>query len=450
MAQARGYSPFRRVFLGVLFIVIGLILLGGVISIPFLYESFTIKYKFGQERIFLRTAKILGLIAGYLLLLQLVWSARLKILDRLFSLNRLLVLHRHLGVSIGALVMLHALLVLASEDWETLSFSITYWPELVGALLLLLILAVAVASRWRQALGLAFDRWWLLHRFGTALAVVALGTHVLFVSDTFEAGPPRNLMFGALGLYAVLYAWVKMKRLFLRRGCYVVEDISSVASGAYCLRIKPRTRRHLDYAPGQFAFLTLKSQYVSSEEHPFTLSSSPTRSENLQFTIHSSGDWTATVDRLRPGDLAYIDGPFGLFGERLSRGGKECIMLAGGIGITPMLSMLRYMADRGDKRKITLLWSNRRREHIVYADEFFDLEKKLTGLRVIHILTRDTEHQGETGRLDRPKLQRLLYGCDRKSTVFLCGPPLMMAQVRRSLTAIGFARRSIHTEEFRL
>ena len=112
--------------------------------------------------------------------------------------------------------------------------------------------------------------------------------------------------------------------------------------------------------------------------------------------------------------------------------------------------MLRYMADTGDKRKITLLWSNRRREHIVYADEFFDLEKRLRGLRVIHILTRDPEHQGETGRLDRPKLERLLSGCDRKSTVFLCGPPLMMDQVRRSLAAMGFARRSIHTEEFRL
>ena len=125
-------------------------------------------------------------------------------------------------------------------------------------------------------------------------------------------------------------------------------------------------------------------------------------------------------------------------------------MVAGGIGVTPMLSMLRSRADLQDERPITLIWSNQTREHIAYPLEFADLEKRLKGLRIVHVLTREPGYNGETGRLNQSKLNRLLTHCSRKSSVYVCGPPLMMEGVRHALLSMGFSRDSMLMERFSL
>jgi predicted ferric reductase len=398
----------------------------------------------------LRIGKLLGVAAGYFLLLQLVFSARLKILDRLYSINHLLNLHRKMALAIVVLAVLHAVLILMSQGFETLRLDVKQWPEFVGVLLVLGVFFIVLFSFWRQAFGIPFPLWWLFHRIGTPVAAAVLVIHVLFVSDTFEKGLPRALLLLALALYALLYSWTKLKRLFLHRHAYTVKDVTSVAKDALCVRLEADNRSRCLYAPGQFAFLSFKSSRVTMEEHPFTISSSPTRPSDLQFTIRASGDWTRTLYGLRPGELAYLDGPYGLFGHRSPRAWRETIMLAGGIGVTPMLSMLRYRADLQDDRPVTMIWSNQTREHIAYSGEFADLEKRLKGLRIIHVLTRDKGYNGETGRLDQSKLNRLLAHCSRKSTVYVCGPPLMMKEVRHALLSIGFSRTSILMERFSL
>jgi ferredoxin-NADP reductase len=125
-------------------------------------------------------------------------------------------------------------------------------------------------------------------------------------------------------------------------------------------------------------------------------------------------------------------------------------MIAGGIGITPMLSMLRFMAGSNDQRKITLIWSNQARKHIIFPEEFQNLEAQLKGLRIFHVLTRDPEFSGEKGRLDRPKLKRLTSKCSRSSATFVCGPNRMMKEVHRCLVSMGFPRRMIFMERFSL
>ena len=128
----------------------------------------------------------------------------------------------------------------------------------------------------------------------------------------------------------------------------------------------------------------------------------------------------------------------------------ELIMIAGGIGITPMLSMLRYMADHGDQRKIILLWSNQTPDRIVLPHVFEKLAVRLSGLRIVHVMTRTPEATGEQGRLDRPTLKRLLSNCSRSAAAFVCGPDQMMKAVRRGLVSSGFKRRMIFMERFNL
>jgi ferredoxin-NADP reductase len=125
-------------------------------------------------------------------------------------------------------------------------------------------------------------------------------------------------------------------------------------------------------------------------------------------------------------------------------------MIAGGIGITPMLSMLRYMADHNDPRKIALIWSNKTQKHIILPHEFQNLEAQLNGLRIVHVLTRDPEFSGEKGRLDRPRLKRLISDCSHSAAIFVCGPDQMMNDVFNSLVSLGFPKHMIFTERFSL
>jgi ferredoxin-NADP reductase len=204
------------------------------------------------------------------------------------------------------------------------------------------------------------------------------------------------------------------------------------------------------YAPGQFVFVSFRSRHVSREAHPFTLSSSPSRPGALEMTIRASGDWTGTVDRLAPGDRAWIQGPFGRFGHLFVPPNRELVMIAGGIGITPMLSMLRFLADQEDRRAITLIWSNRSKARLVYTEELNRLAAKLTGLRQIHIFTRENGVGEQPGRLTLNVLKDTLRSENRAVTIFLCGPPKMMKAVRSALVAMGFAPGSIRTETFGL
>ena len=95
------------------------------------------------------------------------------------------------------------------------------------------------------------------------------------------------------------------------------------------------------------------------------------------------------IGNLQKNDSVIVDGPYGLFSHRLVSEKTTVIFIAGGIGITPVLSMLRYMADTADNRKTLLIWSNQTRAHIVYPDEFETLENTLENLNVIHVLTRE-------------------------------------------------------------
>jgi predicted ferric reductase len=397
----------------------------------------------------LRTGKLLGLATGLLLLFQLPLAGRLKVFDRIFSIPGLIRQHRMHAWAIAMMALMHPVCVRLPEGTLMVPLEMRYWPEWAGAGLLTIILMQFVCGRWRQSLGLAFHIWLRFHRITGLLIVTLLIVHVLNVSETFtHEGPPRLAVFIAAGLFSMVWLWVRTSWLRSRRRPWVVSRVER--TGADCTRVdlSPSTSSPLAYVPGQFAIASFRSAHVSPEPHPFTLSSAPSRPEMLQFTIRECGDWTREVQNLQPADRVFLQGPFGRFGHLFLKPDRELIMIAGGIGITPMLSMLRFMADHGDSRPVTLLWSNRSKKHVVFADEMDSLADRLTGLRYIPIFTRTTDKGIRTARLNRTSLEIFLEGCGRGSAIFLCGPPPMMTRMKADLKMLGFPRRSLFTEIF--
>ena len=443
-------SPKFRLLLGFLLSIIPLLTVGGAISIPFYFESSSILYKFGPDRLLLRSGQVLGIVAGCLLLFQLILSARLKWLDRIFGLNQLFRFHRVVGTVIACLVISHPILIFLPEDRIFIPLQLRYWPEFVGLSLLLLIIASVISSLWRTRLRLAFHRWWPIHRWAAVVIVAAFYVHILSVSSTFEQKLPKMIAFCAMGLCGLLLFWIRTRALRNRPKSFLVSAIEPAGEDAVCLKIVSKTNHMPAYLPGQFSFITVFSPHISREEHPFTIASALNWPASFEFVVRTTGDWTGQLKNLRPGDRVLMHGPFGLFSYLQLPEEKEIIMIAGGIGVTPMLSMLRHMADRNDRRKITLIWSNQTRKHIIMQPEFRNLEAKLKGLRIFYILTRDPEYRGEKGRLDRLKLKRLISDCGNSSAVFVCGPDQMMKEICGFLSSLGYPRHMIFTERFSL
>ncbi len=443
-------SQRQRLFLGILTGLLLVIFLAGAASIPFFFESSSILYKFGFKRVLLLTGQVMGLVAGCLLLVQVVLAARLKCLDRIFGLDRLFAYHRLSGMVIAALMIIHPITIFVADDRLFIPLQWRYWPEFVGLFLLVLIVIMVVSSRWRVALRLAFERWWPIHRIAAIVAVIALGLHVLSVNDTFEQRLPRFLAIAALVLCGLIFLWIRSRLLRSRRKPLRVAAIEPAGADALRLQLASDNRQLPDYLPGQFGFITFRSDQISNEEHPFTIASSPTDTNALDFIVRTTGDWTDQLKHVQPQDRVYIDGPYGLFSHLRLAEPQELIMIAGGIGITPMLSMLRYLADHKDPRAITLLWSNQTAKHIVLPDAFANVTAQLNGLRIVHVMTRATEYNGEKGRLDRPKLKKLLANSRRSAAVFVCGPDQMMKAVHTSLVSLGFQRQLIFMEHFSL
>ncbi len=180
--------------------VIGFLLLvmGGALSIPFVYESQTLWYKLGIDKTMLRGGQMAGLLAMTLLFVQILLAAKGKLLKKLFGVASLMQWHRANGIIVSLLAVSHVILVLAPEGLTNLPIGKKYWPEMVGILLLWIILSMAISSQFRQKFGLNYKRWRVIHKMLGYLAILLIVVHVLFVSDSFEHAVPRVALFTTL------------------------------------------------------------------------------------------------------------------------------------------------------------------------------------------------------------------------------------------------------------
>ena len=189
--------------------------IGGALSIPFVYESQTLWYKIGIDKTLLRAGKIAGLLAAILLLVQIVLGVRTKILEELFGVRALVLWHRINGVFILFLALCHVSLVLIPEGIVNLPIGLKYWPEMVGAVLLLVIFFIVVSSQFRQQLGFIYVRWRIFHKSLGYLALAIVGVHVLFVSESFEHIVPKAALITAVA--AVVAVVFQVKRVAFRK-----------------------------------------------------------------------------------------------------------------------------------------------------------------------------------------------------------------------------------------
>jgi predicted ferric reductase len=197
---------------GLIIVLLAVLLLAGGLLLPFYYESFSILYKSGIQKVYLRSGKIIGITVALLVFYQIVLASRLRFLEQVYAAGRLIALHRINGIIIILLVLMHPVLIKASENFISYTFAKKYVPEFIGIGLLLVILSVSVTALFRVFLKISYQKWLLLHRLGVSLAVTILPLHILLVSDTFKFGLPRT---GALVIFSLNF--LLLVRVWLRR-----------------------------------------------------------------------------------------------------------------------------------------------------------------------------------------------------------------------------------------
>jgi len=202
----------------------------------------------------------------------------------------------------------------------------------------------------------------------------------------------------------------------------------------------------LTYKAGQFLFITIKSGQEELSKH-FSFSSSPTEKDHIEFTKKfTDSEFSKALKQLRLGDWARINAPFGSFtfeGEYPKIG-----MLAGGIGITPLISICRYCTDTSSKTKITLLYGCRTESDIAFKRELEEMQSQNNNLRVVFTLSEpDLNWKGKTGFINEENVKKEIP--DYKETVFYtCGPPPMVEVMEKLVQNLGLPKTQLRKEYF--
>ncbi len=395
-------------------------------------------------------------LAFAILIMQVVLAARLKWVEAPFGLNVTFPFHRRMGTFAACLLLLHPpLMALGGGGWHLLfGLDVEWYIMLAKAALVLLLINVGL-SLWRVELGIKFEKWRLAHDILGPLILVLVFVHSWYASEDLTVRPMQVLWVVFLVLAVLLFGYHRLVRPLMRRDHpYRVVEVQPEADKVWTLKFGPPPgERRFDFLPGQFQFITLlRGRGLPVEEHHFTISSSPTEVGYHTATIKESGDFTATIGQTRVDDTATIQAPFGRFSYLLHPEVHDLVYIAGGIGITPLMSNLRHMRDTQAAKRVLLLYSNKAEDDIVFREELARMEAGgKPDLKVVHILTRpDDTWEGERGHLDREKLARLCGERLAASTFFLCCPPPMLKDLVHILRELGVPYARISYEYFSL
>jgi len=210
--------------------------------------------------------------------------------------------------------------------------------------------------------------------------------------------------------------------------------------------------------PGDFSFIAGQYCLVSfigkpeffEESRPFTFSNDPTQKDFIELTIKEMGDFTQELFKLKKGDKLKIDGPKGEalnFDESI----KNIVFLAGGSGITPFISAIRYVISKNLPNKMILLFSNRTENDIIFKQELEKFNKNNNNIKIITTLTDEVPDRwkGETKRIDKEMIKKYVEE-PKKWFWYICGPPPMIKAMENILSSLNVPKEKLKIEDWQI
>ena len=395
----------------------------------------------------LTVAKFFGLHAALLTAFQILLVARLPWLDRRVGMDRLTAWHRWVGFGLVWTVLTHAtLVVLGYAALDGASAGRTFLAlagvpaSLLGMLAAALFVAVAATSVRRMRRRLQYETWHGVHLLVYLALSLAL-VHQLLETTTFTSSAFATAYWWALWVFAVGSLVGARIVLPLWRNAYHRFRVSAVVSESPDVVSVYVVGRHLDKLParaGQFCLWRFPDHRHWWKANPFSLSAAPF-GRGLRLTAKAAGAGSAGLRNLVVGQRVFVEGPYGAF-TSARRTKPGVLMVAGGVGITPIRAMLEEAV--GD---VVVLYRVRDQRDAVLLREVGDLVARHRGR--LHVVAGP---RGPGLSSFEPAALHALVPDVAARDVYVCGPPALTAAVTAALTALGVPKSQLHTEKFAL
>lgn len=380
-------------------------------------------------------ASAFGLVATVLMALIVALVSRVRGLTRLLGVEVSNRVHRRVGVAAAGFTVAHIVAAVAhSPRGLAMLNPFAVGPAMqagIAATVLMLLGALVLPRK-------AVRRYGQVARVHAVLGVAVfllVGAHVWLFGNLAENPLIRvpGAVLGGVMLLVLVRRW--FVRPALGRGAYLVSGIRPESRDTSTVVLAP-SGPPLDPPPepGQFVWVRLR-RLPLAEEHPFTIAAS-TRSGVIELTVRDQGPFSGGLLDLEPGRPVWVDGPHGAFVPADASGGL--VLIAGGVGVTPIMSILRAHAAAADPRAHALLLAEREGEAL-FASEILALSRRLD-LSVMRTGGR---------RLDTDMLHAVLpTDVPQHHQYFVCGPPPLVGAAIHGLGRLGVPAGAITTERF--
>lgn len=234
---------------------------------------------------------------------------------------------------------------------------------------------------------------------------------------------------------------------------YVVSETKLLTPTIFQVTVTKKDKGGVfDFIAGQYAALSFIKKGRPTPTRCFSISSAPSEKDKLEFSMRVKGRYTTAMSQIKKGDIVEVTGPFGGFVINPYED-KQATFIAGGIGITPFMSMLKEATLTNSNQKATLIYSVQTQEETAFVDELKQIVEKNKNIRIIVAVNAGdtTKLKGlevVNGRIDGTILDSLISNQYQTDTFFMCGPPGFMSAMRSTLRSKGVDEYRIITEAF--
>lgn len=408
-----------------------------------------------SDSLFINLSVALGYVGFSMMAMELALLSRVKSATAAFGLDALQLVHKQIAFVALLLVLIHPLALLpAGYPWQMmLPGPQVPWVVMLGTLAAIGTVLLIVLSIWRKWLRMPYELWQITHGILAIAVLAAAAIHILGAGRYSQLLPMRVAVVLYLTLLMSLFFYFRIAKPMqsLSRPWRVIENRSELGRSR-TLRLAPDGHSGCGFEGGQFAWINLARWPFTYSQHPISFSSSgelASETGEVAFTVKALGDWSDTrVAAVQPGDRVWLDGPHGVFTiDRIQ--GPGYAFIAGGVGITPIHSMLATMADRGDLRPVVLFLAGQDADSLTLREEVLALRTRLN-LQVVMTLTDPPPAwDGETGRITAQMLLRYLpEKAYRRWMYIICGPSPMIDAMESALETIDVPPEKVHAERF--
>ena len=371
-----------------------------------------------------------------------ILSMRHQIFERLFGgMDTLYKIHKKSGKITFFLLWSHPILLASAALVNGASISNVWsWSSVLIIAGIVSLIGVTTITAITIYAHIKHQKWIVVHRlFGWIMPIIFF--HALVAKSQIVKNKP--LLFYMTTLFVIsmfCFLYRSVFTYFIKRYKYMISEVNSVGPGVLELVLKP-IGVPITYTPGQYAYMAVHNKMVDPEPHPFSFTTAA-NGPYVRFVIKELGDDTKKMKNLKRGDKVFLEGPYGGFSYHNTKNKKQ-IWIAGGVGVTPFLSMARSLSPKS-KYSVHLIYASEKLDEVVFLKELLMIRKSVPKVFNLTVVNRDI-----SGFVTIEMINKMIPTMD-KHDFLLCGPPPMINKLKSDLHKKQIDSSQIYSEEFSL